>query len=701
MSILRLEGVRREIGDFVILNSVTASLARGERVGLVGANGAGKTTLLEIVAGREEAEGGKVALARGTRIGLLSQEAHLDPRLVEAPSVRVAVRGGAAEVEHMEQQLAAMEAQGAAAVESPEYASLRERFEARDGYHLDLHVEEALDGLGIRRNRWASSPMELSGGEQTRVALARLLVADPDLLMLDEPTNHLDIAALEWLEAVLVRRHGALLVASHDRAFLDNVVERIWELRDRRLVAFRGAYAAYLLQRQSADARARSLVGESAAAIAREEELVQRYRSQRKHVKMHEHERRLEQLRAAQPNAPRQGTRLSLPGHALSGATAVRSAEVVVSLEGVTCGHPAATSGGLSVAVARVARLELRRGERIGLVGPNGAGKSTLLRTIAGQLPALEGFVRVGRNVMPGYLSQLRDRSLGAPTVLDALLLAAPVTPGAARSYLARFLFRGDDVAKPVSELSGGERSRLELALLGVGASNLLLLDEPTNHLDIPAREALEAFLRESSSSMIVVSHDRRLLETICQRLWVVQAGAPGQLALVVPFDGGYREWRQAVAEAGWTAELELARRSTAGDASLAARPAGAGPRGGTPAPGGAGRTVAGPAGPRDTRAAGPGGSPGAGTAAASAAGQGRRLVPLSKDVYRRERQRIEADLVRLEERRAALESGLADPAVQANFVELRRMGSELADVNAALDQAEDAWLTLEERKPA
>ena len=225
MSILRLDGVRREIGDFVILNSVSASLARGERVGLVGANGAGKTTLLEIVAGREEPDGGKVALARGTRIGLLSQEAHLDPRLVEAPSVRVAVRGGAAEVEHMEQQLAAMEAQGAAAVESPDYASLRERFEARDGYHLDLHVEEALDGLGIRRNRWASSPMELSGGEQTRVALARLLVADPDLLMLDEPTNHLDIAALEWLEAVLVRRHGALLVASHDRAFLDNVVD--------------------------------------------------------------------------------------------------------------------------------------------------------------------------------------------------------------------------------------------------------------------------------------------------------------------------------------------------------------------------------------------------------------------------------------------------------------------------------------------
>ena len=663
MSILRLEGVRREIGDFVILDSVTAALARGERAGLVGGNGAGKTTLLEVIAGREDADGGRVHLARGLRVGLLTQEANLDDDFSRAPTVRAVVRGGAVEIERMERELAELEARGAEAVQSARYASLRERFEAADGYHLDQRVQESLAGLGIPRSHWDHRPSELSGGEQTRVALARLLTADPDLLMLDEPTNHLDIAALEWLEVALVRRAGALLVASHDRAFLDNVVERVWELRGRRLSTFRGAYSAYLLQREAADARARSVTGSMDAAIAREEELVQRYRSQRKHVKMHEHERRLEALRANRIEAPASAPRLSLPGASLLGIAAARSAEIVVSLEGVLCGYPA-VDGAAAVPITRVTRLEVRRGDRIGLVGPNGAGKSTLLRTMAGQLPALEGFVRIGRNVMPGYLSQLRDRPLGGATVLDALIAAAPVTPGQARSYLARFLFRGDDVQKPVGELSGGERSRLELALLGVGSTNLLLLDEPTNHLDIAAREALETFLRESASSLVIVSHDRRLLESTCDRLWVVEPAAPGP-ARVAPFEGGYREWRAAVAE-GWNAADALARRP-GGEPGSTARAASAEPT----------------SGPTSRSRAG-----------------GDRQGPLSKDAYRRERERIDTDLARLNERKSELEAGLEDPTVQANFVELRRLSSELADVDSALSQAEDAWLTLEERAP-
>ena len=661
MSILRLEGVRREIGDFVILDSITAALARGERVGLVGGNGAGKTTLLEIVAGREEADGGHVHLARDLRVGMLTQEANLDRRVIEAPSVRAVVRSGAIAVERMERELAKLEAGGAEAVQSPAYAALRDRFEAVDGYHLDQRVQESLAGLGIPRERWDSRPTELSGGEQTRVALARLLVADPDLLMLDEPTNHLDIAALEWLEVTLARRDRGLIVASHDRAFLDNVVERIWELRERRLTTFRGAYSAYLIQREAADARARSVAGSTDAAIKREQELVQRYRSQRKHVKMHEHERRLEGLRASRIETPKRTAQLSLPGSSLTGGAPARSAEIVVSLEGVLCGYPAA-DGTAAVPVTRVERLEIRRGDRIGLVGPNGAGKSTLLRSIAGELPTLDGFVRIGKNVMPGYLSQLRDRPLGGVDVLGALTAVAPVTPGQARSYLARFLFRGDDVQKPVSELSGGERSRLELALLGVGAVNLLLLDEPTNHLDIGAREALEAFLRETEASQIIVSHDRRLLESTCERLWVVEPSRGDEPAIVAQFDGGYREWRTAVGE-GWTADDALASRS--------------------------GRAL--PAPPRPKPMA---------PSARSMPRVGDGVAPLSKDAYRREHERIEADLARLGERKAALEAALDEPDVQANFVELRRLGSELADVDSALNQAEDAWLTLEERAP-
>jgi ATP-binding cassette, subfamily F, member 3 len=280
MAILTLDGVRREIGTLVILDSVSGSIARGERVGLVGANGAGKSTLLRIVAGLEAPDEGRAHVARDTRVGWLDQEADLDPRWATAATVRALVRGGAADVEAMETELARLEAAGAEAVQSQAYAALSERFEARDGYHLDQRVTEALAGLGVPEDRWAAPPRELSGGEQTRVALARLLLADPDLLLLDEPTNHLDVAAIEWLEGALARRDGALLVASHDRAFLDAVVTRIWELRDRRLHAFRGAYSAYLLQREDADARQRREAAAGADAIAHEERLIQRYRSQ-------------------------------------------------------------------------------------------------------------------------------------------------------------------------------------------------------------------------------------------------------------------------------------------------------------------------------------------------------------------------------------------------------------------------------------
>ena len=382
-------------------------------------------------------------------------------------------------------------------------------------------------------------------------------------MLLDEPTNHLDIGAIEWLEEHLRRRSGALLVASHDRAFLDATVTRVWELRDRRLTVFRGDYSAYHRQRIERDERAEREAESLDDAIAREIELVQRYRSQRKHVKMHEHEARLEKLKAQVPEAPKKsGRSIKLLGAALAGGP-VRSGELVVRVEDLAVGYlpgrgalaPDGSEAAGPVTVANAPFLAAQRGERIGIVGPNGAGKTTLLRTIAGDLPALDGIVAFGHQVSPSYLAQLRDAAIPGATVLDAILEAIPVTPGEARGYLARFLFRGDDVFKEVRTLSGGERSRLELALLGILPSNLMLLDEPTNHLDIAAREAIEAFLAESPATLLVVSHDRRLLETICEKLWVVDDG------MAVPFDGGYRAWRAAVAD-GWTVQAEAKRRA-------------------------------------------------------------------------------------------------------------------------------------------
>ena len=559
MSILRLERVRREVGTFVILDEITAAIAVDDRIGLVGPNGAGKTTLLRIAAGRDEPDGGSVHHKRGLSIGLLAQESHFDAAFMAAPDLRAAVRHGAADIEAMGERLADLERAGR--VQEPPYADLQHEFEARGGYTLDLRVDEALSGLGFTRDEWAKPPTALSGGEQTRATLARLVIAQPDLLLLDEPTNHLDIAALEWLEEHLRRRHGAVLVASHDRAFLDAAATRIWELRDRKLTAFRGDYSAYHRQRVERDARSAKEADSQADSIERERELVQRYRSHRKFSKMHEHEARLERLQAERVEAPRSGRRLRLPAGSLVGGGAARSGEIVVRAENLVVGYLPGrgaldAEGRPATEARRVATapfLAAQRGDRIGIVGPNGAGKTTLLRTIAGDLPPIDGSLSFGNAVQPGYLAQLRGAAIPGTTVLDALIEAIPVTPGEARSFLARFLFRGDDVLKEVRLLSGGERSRLELALLGILPSNLLLLDEPTNHLDIPAREAIETFMVESPATLLVVSHDRRLLETVCSTLWVVDD------ALAVPFAGGWKEWRAAVAD-GWTIQAAAER---------------------------------------------------------------------------------------------------------------------------------------------
>ncbi len=693
MSILRFAGVTREIGTFVILDEIVAAVAVGDRIGLVGPNGAGKTTMLRLAAGRDEPDRGTVVRKRGLSIGLLAQESHFDAAFMAAPDLRTAVRTGAAHLDTMGEELARFERDGR--VGEGAYADLLHRYEVLGGYTLDQRVESTLSGLGFSRDEWAKPPTGLSGGEQTRAALARLVIADPDLLLLDEPTNHLDLDALEWLEEHLRRRAGSLIVASHDRAFLDATVARVWELRDRRLTVFRGDYSAYHRQREERDVRAAKDAGSHAEQIAREQELVQRYRSHRKFAKMHEHEARLGRLQAERQDAPRSSRRLALPQSALAGGGPARSGEIVVRIEDLTIGYlpgrGAVGSDGEPATepqvIARVPFLAAQRGDRIGIVGPNGAGKTTLLRTIAGDLPPLDGMLTFGNAVQIGYLAQLRGAAIAGTTVLDALLDTIPVTAGEARAYLARFLFRGDDAFKEVRSLSGGERSRLELALLGIQPSNLLLLDEPTNHLDIPAREAIEAFMRESSATLLVVSHDRRLLETVCDRLWVAGEGQ------ATAFEGGYKAWRAAVA-AGWTVADGVA------EQGKRYRPAGV-------------ASTAHPASERTTGA--PRVAVVASTAPSSPAGAGsrsprapvataprprKRLERLSKDAYRKQKGALDAELTRLGLRKNHLALAMGDPGVAANFVEMRRVASELADVEAALAAAEDAWLELEDRAP-
>ena len=714
MSILRLEKVTREIGTFVILDQVEAAIALGDRIGLVGPNGAGKTTLLRIAAGIDEPDLGTVSRKRGLSLGLLAQESHFDVAFMASPDLRTAVRSAAGDLLELGARLRELE--HAHRVEEPLYAELQHRFEILGGYTLDQRIDETLSGLGFTRDEWTKPPGALSGGEQTRAALARLVIADPDLMLLDEPTNHLDLGALEWLEEHLRRRNGALLVASHDRAFLDATVQRIWELRDRHLTVFRGDYAAYHRQRLERDARLEKDVSTQAEQIAREQELVQRYRSHRKYAKMHEHEARLARLQEAKIETPKATRKLRLPTAALvGGGGPSRSGEIVVRADNLVVGYlprfvrqpaelgddedgplrPVEPSGDGNapaepLPIARVPFLAAQRGDRIGIVGPNGAGKTTLLRTIAGDLPPLDGVLTIGMGVSIGYLAQLRGAAIPGETVLWAMTSAISITEGEARSYLARFLFRGDDALKEVRALSGGERSRLELALLGIMPSNLLLLDEPTNHLDIPAREAIEAFMAASPATLLVVSHDRRLLDTVCDRLWVVDDH------LAAPFDGGYRAWRAAVA-GGWTVESAIE--------AEARRLHGSGPGGAATRNVG----VASVTKPSTALAGADGGPSSRGGPALPEAGQPRpaarpaarpKQPKLSKDAYRKQRAFVDGELTRLGLRKNHLELALGDPAVGANFVELRRITSELADVTAGLEAAEEAWLELEDRAP-
>ena len=569
-------------------------------------------------------------------------------------------------------------------------------------------MEAALSGLRFDRSEWDRPPVNMSGGQQTRAALAKLLLSDPELLILDEPTNHLDLAALEWLEEHLSRRHGALLVASHDRAFLDATVNRVWEMRDRQLSAFRGTYTAYARQREERDIRAAADAEDRAGQIAREKELIQLYRHQRKHAKMHEHEARLEALEPLEKR--KSDARLRLPTEALAGGAPARSYETTVRTENLVVGYRAFARAGdrddagaaaatapaapIETRIATVPWLELHRGDRVGIVGPNGAGKTTLLRTIAGELPPLDGSLDIGRNVQLSYLSPLRDAPIPGATVLDAILDELPLTQGAARSHLARFLFRGDDVLKEVSALSGGERSRLELARLFLLSANLLLLDEPTNHLDIPAREALEAFMNSTDATLLIVSHDRRLLEKVCDLLWVVDDG------LAVAFDGGYRAWRQAVAD-GWTVKAAVeqeAKRLHGGRGQDAGgrRPAGA--VGISTPKSGAKVSAAGKASTGSGKVASTFGS--AAEAAPVLSARKARAAKLSKDLYRRRKAAIDEELATLYERKRHLETALTDPAVHGNFVELRRVTSEMAAVNEALDAAEVVWLEVAESAP-
>ena len=404
------------------------------------------------------------------------------------------------------------------------YSRLSARFEQAGGYEAPARLRAAAFGLGFREDDLDRPVGTLSGGQRVRLALARLLVSAPDVLLLDEPTNHLDTAATEWLETFLRQLKQAVVIVSHDRWFLDAVTVRTWDVEGGRVEEYPGAYSRAMELKVERLERRRKEYERQQAEIQRLEEFVRRYRAG---VKARQARGRAKLLaRLERVEAPASGPR----GPRVTLAAAGRTGREVVRLVGVVKRFGDRT-------VLDGVDLTVERGQRIGVIGANGSGKTTLLKLIAGRLVPDEGWVIPGEGVRMGYFAQGQEDLEPERTVLDHMLMVRRLSPEEARRHLARFLFQGDEVLAPVGRLSGGERARVSLARLILMQPNLLLLDEPTNHLDIAARTALEAALSEYDGTLIVVSHDRYFLDTVCDSLWVVEGGQ------VRPFAGTYSEY--------------------------------------------------------------------------------------------------------------------------------------------------------------
>ena len=528
MSLIVGEGVGKYYGAHDVFKNISFSLEHGDCVGLVGPNGEGKTTLLRLLTGLEEPTSGALQCKRDLRLGYLPQ----DPPMLGDITLWGFLLEVFAPLLRLETELAALAEQLADTSAADElleqYSALQAEFEQREGYTYETRIRTVLTGLGFAPDQFQMPLAHLSGGQRTRSLLARLLLEEPDVLLLDEPTNHLDLEAVEWLESWIQGFKGSLVVVSHDRYFLDAVTRRTWEMSFGTLETFRGNYTAYLRQRQERYEQRLKQWQAQQEYIEKTEDFIQRFIAGQRTKEAQGRRTRLERfLREEAIEKPRQPRRIRVrlkPPH--------RSGDMVLEFRDLAVGYVPGEP------LLRVPDMEARRGQHIAVVGPNGAGKTTLVRSILREVEVLEGNIRYGAGVETGYLSQAHDYLDGDTSALDAVREVRPqMLPAEVRQLLGSFLFSGDDVFKPIAELSGGQRSRVALARLVVQEINLLLLDEPTNHLDIPSQEVLEDVVRNFAGTVILVSHDRYLIQALATHIWVVGQGAMHCL------EGGWEEY--------------------------------------------------------------------------------------------------------------------------------------------------------------
>ncbi len=572
MSILSTTNLGQSFGSFDVFTNININIESDSRIGLVGPNGVGKTSFLLLLCGLAEPVMGTVDFNKDKfRVGYLRQEAMAafseatNTVWEEMMTVFAGVTEQEARLRELEHAMAEEKDADKLADIFEEYGTIQEHFDAIGGYDFEVRIKSTLQGLGFGSDEYATPLNQLSGGQKTRALLARLLLSRPDLLILDEPTNHLDAGAVEWLEHNLRRWDGALLIVSHDRYFLNSVVDTVWEMGRKGIQTYKGNYDSYLRQRQERWENAEKLYTQEMERIRSEMDFIRKnmgststngiavgrlrrlsrdlaaidelgvvgYRQSKKwsetgvgNVRPYsvaEAEVAIKGIKSPNVRLPRPSLRLK---------TASRSGELVLRTRDLHVGYPERP-------LFKTDDILLLRGECAALIGDNGTGKTTLLRTLTGELAPLEGEVTFGTGLKVGYFAQAHEDLNIEATVVEELIRHSekPLAEGDARKHLAQYQFRADEVYKKVGMLSGGERGKLALAILALGGANFLLLDEPTNHLDIPAQEVLQEVLEQFEGTILLVSHDRYLIDRLATQVWPLENGH------LDVFQGTYQEY--------------------------------------------------------------------------------------------------------------------------------------------------------------
>ena len=641
---MQVTGLTKSFGPRTLFANVSFRIGPGDRLAVAGRNGAGKTTLLRILAGLEDADSGSVSIPRGERVALHDQR----PDAQAAGTVREYVEQGLAHARDAEERMAALEARMADGDHGPatmaEYDRAQSDLEAAGGYHWRAWVERVTRGLGLTDDHLDRPLASLSGGELTRASLARALAGRPQVLLLDEPTNHLDLEAMEWLEGIVRDIGAAVVIVSHDRWFLESTATSVLEIANGRAKHWPMGYSAFRRARAEEDAQQAAMAERRREEMERLERFVTRWRAGTKAKQAKSRARKLERMEPVAAPSRDKALSFGFP-------KTERPGRVVLEADGLSvevAGRSLVADAGFTI----------ERGQRVAVVGPNGAGKTTTVETLLGRREAASGRVSMGHKVLPSYFTQHAREYDGQKSLAETVKTGTALTETEARTLLGRFLFSGEMADRPVEDLSGGERRRLGLVELVAEGGNLLVLDEPTNHLDIESREALEDALLAYDGTVILVSHDRALIDAVATHTLSLEAGT------VLMRAGGYGDL--------------LAARQGDGDADRGAAPA-AGARDGA-------RNGA------KARKGGARGAKGAGTATANGAAAANAAPRRSNGRLAREVSKIEARIAGLEADMAAVEVEVAEAGAAGDIEAVTRLGERHRQLQEDLSYAMAEW---------